>query len=228
MTAHADDLALAARIVRGDRDALATFERDVAFEIEAAVAKVDRDRTFIGELAQQIRIKLLVGDGGSPPKIASYRGTGPLRAWVAIASLRVALNAKRAKHPPTTDLLADIFDREPDPELRHLHALYRNELADALTTAIAALSDRDRALLRMRFVGGLELAQIAKLYGVHESTASRWLAAAAERIHDDARARLVERLAISPATAESVARLVRSQLDLSIARLLGTDTRSTT
>jgi RNA polymerase sigma-70 factor (ECF subfamily) len=217
------DVALAARIARGEADAIATFERDVAFEIEAAVKKVDRDRSFVAELAQQIRIKLLVGDGTTPPKIASYRGTGPLRAWVAIASLRLALNAKRARQPVTNndDILADVLDREPDPELRHLRALYRTELKDALAAALAALPDRDRALLRMRFVAGLDLAQIAKLYRVHESTVSRWVAAAAERAGDEARARLVAKLAISAATADSVARMVHSQLDLSIARLLG-------
>lgn len=222
MTDFAGDLALAARLARGEPDAVTDFERDIAPEIETAVRKVDRDPGFVTELAQQIRIKLLVGDGTAPPKIASYRGTGPLRAWVAIAALRLALNAKRARQPVANsdDVLADVLDREPDPALRHLRALYRSELRDALGAALAALPDRDRALLRMRFVAGLELAQIGKLYRVHDSTVSRWIAAAVERVGDDARARLVAKLAISADTADSVARMVHSQLDLSIARLL--------
>jgi hypothetical protein len=36
----------------------------------------------------------------------------------------------------------------------------------------------------------------------------------------DARRRLVERLAIAPSAADTVARMVASQLDLSVARLL--------
>ena len=222
MTEFADDVALAAQIVRGDKAALATFERDIAFEIEAAIKKVDRDRTFVTEIAQRVRIKLLVGDGeDAPPKIASYRGTGPLRAWVSITALRVALNAKRDAAPAASDdILADVVDREPDPELRHLTSLYRAEFRDALSAALAALPDRDRALLRMRFVSGLELAQIGKLYNVHESTASRWIKAAVDAVGEDARARLVAKLSITPDTAASVARMVKSQLDLSIARLL--------
>jgi RNA polymerase sigma-70 factor (ECF subfamily) len=222
--ALADDIALAASIVDGDQAAIAMFEKDIAFEIEAAIKKVDRDRTFVAETAQRVRIKLLVGDGpASPPKIASYRGTGPLRAWVSIAALRVALNAKRDAAPPPTsddDILADLVDREPDPELRHLTALYRAAFREALTAALTALPNKGRALLRMRFVAGLELAQIGKLYRVHESTASRWIQAAVDAVGDDARARLVAKLSITPDTADSVARMVKSQLDLSIARLL--------
>lgn len=214
---HELDVELAQRLARGDKNAIATFEREVAFEIEAAIKKIDRDKTFVGEIAQEVRVKLLVGD---PPKIASYRGAGPLRAWVAIVAMRAALNAKRAKQPVSDDVLADVVDREPDPELRHLTTLYRAEYREALTAALAALTDRDRALLRLRFVAGLELAQIGKLYRVHEATASRWIAAAIEAVGDDARKRLVARLAVSEATADSVARMVKSQLDLSIARLL--------
>jgi RNA polymerase sigma-70 factor (ECF subfamily) len=218
----ADDRALAARIAQGDKAALATFERDVAFEIEAAIAKVDRARDFITEVAQQVRIKLLVGDATTPPKIATYQGTGPLRAWVSIAALRVALNAKREKTPVANndDVLADLVDREPDPELRHLTTLYRAEYKAALSGALAALSDRDRALLRLRFVSGLAIAQIGKLYGVHESTVSRWVKSAVDTAGDGARSRLVAALSITPETADSVARMVKSQLDFSIARLL--------
>ena len=217
MSEHDADLALAQRIASGDKAALAQFEREIAFEIEAGIKKVDRDRAFVDEIAQQVRVKLLVGE---PPKIASYRGTGPLRAWVAIVAMRAALNAKRAKAPPVDDVLADVVDREPDPELRHLRGLYRTEYREALAAALAARTDRERALLRMRFVGGMELAQIARLYSKDESTISRWIKAAAEAVGDDARARLVERLGVTPGTADSVARMVKSQLDLSIARLL--------
>jgi len=55
---------------------------------------------------------------------------------------------------------------------------------------------------------------------VHESTASRWLAQAAARVGEDARRRLVERLAVSPQSVDSMARMVMSNLDLSIARIL--------
>ena len=75
-------------------------------------------------------------------------------------------------------------------------------------------------LLRLHHVEGLGLARIGALYGVHESTASRWLQKAAAAVAADAQRRLCARLEVSPGTADSVARMVASQLELSIQRIL--------
>ncbi len=224
--AHAADLALAWSVGRGDPVAARRFDEHVGSEILAAARAIDRDPSFVDEVAQRTRIRLIVGEGEAAPRVTSYRGTGPLRAWVAITAQRVALNAKRdaktaagAPHAGD-DVLADLVDREPDPELRHLKGLYRAEFREALVSALAGLSDRFRAVLRLRFVEALELAQIGRLYRVHESTASRWVSAALDEIACAARSQLVSRLSITSETADSVARMVHSQLDLSIARLL--------
>jgi RNA polymerase sigma-70 factor (ECF subfamily) len=222
--AHAGELALAWAVGRGDPAALRRFDREILPEADAAARKLDRAPAFADEVRQAVRVRLVVrDDAGAAPRILAYRATGPLRAWVAVAALRVALNLKRAagRAPGAgADLLADVVDREPDPELRHLKTLYRAELREALAAALAALADRPRALLRLRFVDGLELAHIGRLYRVHESTASRWVSQAVADVAAAARRRLVERLAIAPSAADSVARMVASQLDLSIARLL--------
>ena len=77
-----------------------------------------------------------------------------------------------------------------------------------------------RVLLRLHYVDGLRLAGIGALYQVTESTASRWVRRALDAVADGVRARLRERLALSAETFESVLRLVQSQLDVSIRRLL--------
>lgn len=221
--AHAGDLGLAFAVAAGDPVAARRFEALVGGELVAAARAIDRDPAFVDEICQLARVRLVVGDGG-PPRIAGYRGAGPLRAWVAIATRRLALNARRGGDPGDAgggdDALAELVDREPDPELRHLRTLYRTEFREALSAALAALPDRDRAVLRLRFVEGLELAQIGRMYRVHESTASRWLSAAREAVARATRDGLMARLAVTTATADSVARMVASGLDLSVARLL--------
>jgi RNA polymerase sigma-70 factor (ECF subfamily) len=82
------------------------------------------------------------------------------------------------------------------------------------------LTDRLRAVLRLRFVEGLELAQIGRLYRVHESTASRWITGGLDDVARGTRETLIARLAVSNETADSVVRMVQSQLDLSIGQLL--------
>ena len=219
--AHAGDLAIAFAVGRGDAVVTRRFGELVAADIAAAARAIDADPAFVDEIAQCTHVRLVVADAGELPRIAHYRGTGPLRAWVGITARRMALNARRhAKHDAGDDVLADVVDRDPDPEILHLKTLYRVEFREALTAALAGLADRARALLRLRFVEGLELAQIGVLYRVHESTVSRWISAALDDVARATRRNLVARLTVTPETADSVARMVQSQLDLSIARLL--------
>jgi RNA polymerase sigma-70 factor (ECF subfamily) len=218
---HEEDLRLAWAAACGEASALRWIEALLA-ELGPAVRRVDPSPAFADEVRQATRVRLLVGDG-SAPRIAGYGGRGPLRAWLQVAAARIALDLKRGRRavPDRDDVLGELVTREPDPELRLLKQQYRAEFREALTAALAALPERARAVLRLHHVDGLRLAEIGRLYQVHESTASRWVAQAAETVADDARARLVARLSLSPSNVDSVARLVRSQLDLSIARLLG-------
>jgi RNA polymerase sigma-70 factor (ECF subfamily) len=220
---HAAELVLAWALGRGRAEAVRRFDRELVGEIDAAARKIDRTPGFVDEVRQVARIRLLVGDGETPPRITTYGARGPLRGWIAVAAQRIALNLKRdGRRAADHDVLTDVIDREPDPELRHLRTLYRAELRDALAGALRALPDRARAVLRLRFVDGLELAQIGRLYGVHESTASRWIRQAVDTVSTDARQRLIDKLALSASSLDSVARLVASNLDLSISQLLAT------
>lgn len=219
---HAADLALAFAVGRGDAVATRRFDDLTAAEMATAARAVHADPTFADEITQRTRIHLVVSEAGREPRILSYRGTGPLRAWVSIAAQRIALNARRdAPREVPDDVLAEIVDGEPDPEVRHLKTLYREEFRTALTAALAELADRARAVLRLRFVAGLDLAQIGRLYRVHESTISRWISTALDDVARATRRHLQALLAVTPETAESVARIVQSQLDLSLARILG-------
>jgi RNA polymerase sigma-70 factor (ECF subfamily) len=219
---HLGDLYLAFAAAEGDPVALRRFDERVLSGIEPALRGVDASPTFVDEIKQLVRVRLLVGTGGEPARITAYRGGGPLGAWVRVAALRVALNEKRSQKATISpeDMIGELVSREPDPELRHLKTLYRSEFGQALRDALAALSGRDRAVLRLHYVDGLRLAHIGTLYGVQESTASRWVRKAVESVADDARRRLRERLALSGETLDSVARMVQSGLELSIGRLL--------
>jgi len=220
---HMADLYLACAAACGDRAALRIFDERVLSEVDPVARRIDSSPAFVDELRQALRVHLLLGTEGAPPRIAAYQGRGPLVAWVRVAATRLSLNMKRVARPTVTDdeVLADLIDHEPDPALQHVKQLYRAEFGQALREALEALSERQRVLLRLHFVEGVRLARIGALYGVHESTASRWVQKAADDVAEDAKRRLRERLALSPASFESVARGVQSCLDLSISRLLG-------
>lgn len=215
------DLMLAWAAGRGDATALRRVDALVA-EIGPAVRRIDGSPEFVDEVSQAVRVRLLVAEPGAAPRIAGYRGRGTLGAWIRAAATRVAIDLKRSAAPELAgdDLLGDLVSREPDPALRQLKTLHRADFQAALAEALGALPDRQRAVLRLHYVDGLRLAEIGRLYGVHESTVSRWVTRAAEEVADQARRRLTERLSLSGSSLDSLGRLVRSQLDLSIARIL--------
>jgi RNA polymerase sigma-70 factor (ECF subfamily) len=216
---HLEELFLAWAAGREDAAALRHVERLIAPEADAAARRLDRSPLFADEVRQAVRVRLLVAEHGCA-RISDYAGRGPLRGWLGVAAVRVALNLRRGKRPAAPDILAELVSAEADPELRHLKTLYRAEFRDALEAALRALPERSRALLRLSFVDGLKLAQLARLYDVHETTASRWISRAAADVAEDARRRLMERLSLSPSSLDSVARMVLSNLDFSIARVL--------
>jgi RNA polymerase sigma-70 factor, ECF subfamily len=217
--AHAGELLVAWAAGRGDEAALRHLERVLAPEASAAARRVDRAPAFADEVRQALRVRLLVADRDRV-RIDDYAGRGPLRGWLRVAALRVALNLKRATGPASADVLAELVSGEADPELRHLKSLYRAEFRAALEAALLALPERQRAVLRLSYVDGLKMVQLARLYDVHETTAARWLTRAAADVAEDARRRLMAKLSLSASSLDSVARMVLSNLDFSIARVL--------
>ncbi len=216
---HLPELYLAWAAGRGDPAAVRALDALVDAECAAAARRVDRSPAFADEVRQALRIRLLVAEDGRV-RIDDYMGRGPLRGWLGVAALRVALNLVRGAKPTSADVLSELVSDEADPELRHLRTLYRAEFREALAGALAALPERDRALLRLAYVDGLTMTKLGRLYAVHETTAARWVAKAAEAVAAEARRRLMARLSLSPSSLDSVARLVLSNLDLSISRVL--------
>ena len=221
---HTDDLYLAFACVAGDEAALRAFERAFLGEVSAFIASVDRSPAFADEVRQELRNKLFASLGGEP-KIAEYTGRGALGGWVRVSALRIALNLRRsAQRAAAADQRASMEEAltsGASPELAYFKERYRAVFTEALEAAIAGLSDRDRALLRLYHVDGLSLEAMAALYRVHLSTVSRWLTCARESVADATSSHLRARLGVGRSDVDSIAALLMSQLDVSLTRLLG-------
>ena len=86
--------------------------------------------------------------------------------------------------------------------------------------AIALLAPRDRLLLKYHYIDSLSIDRIGAIYDIHRATAARWVAAAREALAVQAQGLLSARLGVTASQLRSIARMVESQLDLSIQRLL--------
>jgi len=224
---HVSDLYLACTCVHGVEGAVDCFERRYAMTITKALKKIRGIEMHVEDAHQIIRHKLLVADDDAPPKLAAYSGRGSLESWVAIVSRRVALNWARGHraHDDVDDYsLASALPAGANPELDYLRTRYREEFRKAFELACKTLTPRERILLRMHIVNGLTHDQIAPSYRVDPSTLSRWLAKARATLWAEVERHFRERLNVDESDFYSIVDLVRSHLDVSLARWLGENT----
>jgi RNA polymerase sigma-70 factor, ECF subfamily len=216
---RAADLYLACACARGDQAAIAVFLREMVPHIEAAVLGLGADPTQVDEVRAQLVDALLVGER---PGVATYAGRGQLRSWVRSIAVRTGMRqlGRMRAAAGGDEALATLAADADDPEIEHLKSLYGDAFRAAFAAALAALTARQRNLLRQHYLDELTVDQLGALYRVHRATAARWVAAAREALFDDTRRRMIEALGLAPGDYDSLLRLLHSQLDLSIQRHL--------
>ncbi len=109
---------------------------------------------------------------------------------------------------------------EDNPELAAIKSRHLAECNRAVAAALATLEQRERLLLRLSCVERLSVDGIGAMFHVGRSTAARWVSRARERLHEEVLAKVRAELGIGSNEVSSVIRLMRSQLDISLPRLL--------
>ncbi len=221
---HAEELWIAFGCHEGDRRAMVDLERAYGAHIDAAYRVVPHHLLSRDDYRQQVRDALFVADLQGRTKIGMYAGHGSLAAWLRITARRIGLNAVRGAAPPGAGAYEDPFELPAslgDPELDYLKDTYREQFREAFVHAVAALPARERTLLRQSVTHGLTVRQLGRMHQVHHATAARWVADARQRLVDDTRAALQQRLDVSRRELDSIMGLIASRLDVSVARVLG-------
>lgn len=216
-----EDLYLACACASGLSPAIEALERAYAREIEAALQRTGESGLSASDLRQRLRTKLFGGDGGKP-RITAYRGEGPLRGWIRVTMRRLRIDAER-RRKASPEVTGDSFEAlaaDADPELLVMQDRYREVFRAAFATAIATLTERERALLEGKLQDDLSTDALAREHGVHRATLKRWLAAARGKLLTATMAELEQRLGATGGEAESIIRLLRSNFDVSVRRLL--------
>jgi RNA polymerase sigma-70 factor (ECF subfamily) len=220
-----EELYLCCACASGDPRAVTAFSERYLPVIDGALRKLRLGQGLREEVRQQLVMRLLVADGGSPPMIVNYAGTGRLENWLRVVTARTARKAlEREKRVVLSEddwLEEELVQRQGDAELTHIKQAYRQAFRDAFRQALASLKPREITLLRQRFVDGLTLEEIAAVYRVHHSTALRWLEKTRLSLLDLTMARLAERLKISQQDCSTIMRLIQSDIDLTLPTLLG-------
>jgi RNA polymerase sigma-70 factor (ECF subfamily) len=224
------DLYLACACSHGLPAAINAFDRDYMKEVDIALARMRIGPPRLSDVKQLVRQRLFVGGGtaGAPTsagKIAEYGGRGDLRRWVRSVAVRTCLNdLRKGKREVLVDddqLIAQHAISQDDPEVEYMKRTYSNEFKAAFTEALTGLGPREQTLLRYHHVDGLNIDEIGAIYRVHRVTAFRWIEKAKDQLVKATLDTLRTRLKLPPEELDSVLRMIRSQIHLSLIRHLG-------
>jgi RNA polymerase sigma-70 factor (ECF subfamily) len=224
------DLYLACACAQHLPGALAAFDRDYMREVDIALARMRVGPPRLQDVKQLVRQRLFVGGGtaGQPTsagKIAEYGGRGDLRRWVRSVAVRTCLNElRRGKREILVDdeqLIAQHAIAADDPEVEYMKRTYAHEFRAAFGDALQTLGAREQTLLRYHHVDGLNIDEIGAIYRIHRVTAFRWLEKAKDLLVRSTLDTLRSRLQLPAGELDSVLRMIRSQVHLSLVRHLG-------
>lgn len=213
------DMYLACACIHRIEGAHAAFEAMCAPTVDAALARIGA-RPVADDIKQQVMDLLFVGKGGRGA-LGKYSGRGNLRGWVRVIAVREAVRLLKKSNDTVSvgdDAMFDALapSERDDPELEYLKLHYRDAFRRAFLHAVNQLPRRERTALRMSVLDGLSIDEIGKAFSVHRATAARWLNQAREQLIEGTKAALSEQLRISASEVDSVIRLVRSSLDVSL------------
>src|SRR5690606_25375420 len=199
-------------------------ETSVLAGVERRMRRLASGAAESEDLMQRLRQKLLVGDDTVDPRIVSYGGRGDLASWVKVVAVREGLMARRGgrRVAAEDDTQLEAAAGQNDPELDFMRGRYQHEFREAFAEALQQLEPGERNLLRYHLIDRLSIDRIAAIEGVHRATAARRLGRVRETLHGATRTHLMRRLSVEASELESILRMVRSRLEVSVRRLLQT------
>lgn len=217
-TAHLTDLFLACACLQGVPGALAELNQKLSAECRRVEGRRP-GQVVAADLQQELAARLLAG---AHPRLADYRGQGPLGAWLAASALRLATNhGRETRRRDEREQQAMAVEPHPiDPELELLRERSRDTFNAVFGLVLSGLDPKERALLRMHLVDGLGIDQLARLQRISRSTAARWLADIRRKLLSETRAHLATKLALGDSTLDALLPLLQRDLEISIGSML--------
>lgn len=218
-----NDLYLACGCMLGDPEALTQLEHGYVRRLVPVVARVSPGSA--DDVVAALRERLLLPSQPTQG-LASYAGRSDLWTWLRISAVRSAVRAHRRSEQAAkrergvVDALGVASAFGSAPENEHERRRFATEVNLAVESSFAQLPAADKTLLMQHYVDGLTTVELGRLYSVHRVSISRRMVRARRRLLEGARSQLVERLSLTTSECSSVIRLVRSQLDITLERVL--------
>ncbi len=215
------DVGLVAAALLGDPVALRTSDDRLRKATRECASRMRLSDTDAAEVAQLLRRRLLI-DADEDARARTYDGRGPLLAWLRVCATRQALMFDRRVAAAREVPLQSAAAIEPllDPELRVVAAEDLQAVKRAFQVAFGQLDSGQKTLLAYHLLDGRTHREVGRILRVNASTVSRRLAEIRASLLRGTQEALVASAVVSPKSLETLLVAVRSQLDVSVARLL--------
>jgi len=214
-----DDLYLAYAAGLGEPHALEALDKQILSSLVPHLRRVGVGVDALSDVLQAIRARLLAG---ARPRLLTYDGSVPLRSWIKIIAVRLAIDHVRTSSfvSRTERVYAtEPADVRPDAASLLAKAQYKARFERALREEVARLPDDRRAILRQHLVENLSVDTIAQGLGVHRVTVTRWIWRSGEEILDNLRRRFQSELGVLAPDFDSLVRLMRSTMSVDLGTL---------
>lgn len=215
-----EDLFLVCAYSQGSPAATRALEGRYLPPVRGRLARMGLQPAHIQDIWHLLLQRLL---GGARSGAGAYTGRGTLKRWLQVAAVREAIRLGRraARHISIEDSeLIDQLQTPDAPDLRIMKQRYRDSFRAAFLEALQLLSPRQRNLLRHYYLDRLGVTEIGRLHGVNPATAWRWLERCRQEVFLRTREALRQRVTLSDPDFDSLARIMQSQVNLSLRSLL--------
>lgn len=182
----AQELCFALACAAGEDAAWEEFMRDYRGFLQGVARQLTSNDTAAEELVEVAWTELYglrESAGKRVGKFSSYSGRGSLKGWLRAVLFQLSVDRHRRQsrfvQPEDDKEFERMTPAVPPPSETSASASgdkYRAAAQQALAQAITGLDAKMKLVLSYYYYDDLTLKQIGQLFGVHEATASRWLA----------------------------------------------------
>lgn len=218
----AHELYLVCAYGAGNAEAAQIVESQYLSNVRLRLLRLGTPNPLVEDILQELRIRL--ADMQRPEVTRrGYSGRSALLAWLTLSALRESRYRQKlaARELSLEEAAVDLLPAaEKDPELAQLIELYKNTFYQALRDAVAALTTRQRNLLRHHYIDKMNIDDIGQIYRVHRATAARWIARAQEQLIECSREMFLSRIPMGENSLTRVLVILESQIHLSLGKVL--------
>jgi RNA polymerase sigma-70 factor, ECF subfamily len=177
-TLRVEEIVLARACVAGNERAWEQFMarfRELLYDSALGIVKESSQAKDLADSLYADLYGMSERDGARVSKLASYMGRGSLEGWLRTVVAQEFVNRYR-----TRKRLVSLEEQEEEgaqfsaPE-QVAGNVVEPRLDEAVREALAALDSESRTILSAYYLDGRKMAEIGRMFGFHEATASRKL-----------------------------------------------------